>query len=187
MIMSKAQLLIFFSIVSLIACQNGKSQKERELDLREQELKLKEKELEYRRSISTNSVSNTSTRNIPLTKTMYMYVVLKVNQPEIAIRMTPGEQTAYEKLNDLPAMPGKEKYWRDSYYTIQSDVVAINNYTEDKKYIEIDAVKAQIRQQWARSPLVDIDAGSTQREILSAEGRVFSSYAEASISKSKRQ
>lgn len=185
--MSKVQILLLVVLSSLFACQNGKSQKERELDLRERELKQKEKELEFKKSSSTNSISNTSTRNTPLTKTMYMYVVLKVNQPEIAIRMTPGEQTAYEKLNDLPAMPGKEKYWRDSYYTIQSDVVAINNYTEDKKYIEIDAVKAQVRQQWARSPLVDFDAGTIQREILSAEGRVFSTYSEASISKSKRQ
>lgn len=189
----KNRILLIISLGLFFACHNWKSPKENELEIREK--KLRQSEIEYSQSIQHfpskvlgSDIKLNPDEEAPSNSvTKYMYVVLNIVQPEISNDHVFKDQDIIDEMeNRVPIMTEKRR-WKNAYHTIQSEVVAIEDYNEDKKYMEIDRVKREVKQLWSVAPLIDFEAGEARREIISVEARVFSTYAEASIDKSKSE
>ena len=64
--MKPLKMLLYFILVLLSSCQQGKSDNEKELELRERELKLKEKELDLKKQQPTAPVTASPVQQQPV-------------------------------------------------------------------------------------------------------------------------
>jgi hypothetical protein len=196
--------LLFVAVVTTVpACKNIKDEeltlKERELAIKQQELELKEREarLEEKPEVPTESREQAPPQKAA---TKYMYVLIKTNEPELhrtveaAPRRPPSEIPGYFD-SEVRELPTYKTYTTNRYYNYTSDIATIDDYNEDKRYMEIEKFNKQITRKInyfnndlefnERSGGAEPSVLNERAEILSRKSFVFDSYKEASEHRSK--
>jgi hypothetical protein len=185
------KLIYFLSVLMVVysSCKPGLSEREKELERKERELNEKLDELN-RRSIPDNPthVDNTSPYITPTEEPQslvrYMYVVIDVNIPEVKTYTEQPPQTFTDQaIGRIPLIEEKH-ILVDKVRTFASDVIKIENFTEDSKYMAMDMFEEKL----LREPQFynfDPNVGTIKSTVVSREAYVFDSYAEASKSRSR--
>lgn len=185
--MKPLKLLLYLMLVFLTACQQGKSVKEKELELRERELKLKEKELDLKQQQSAAPVTAAPVQQQPapvVNNTKYLYVVIVTNEPTVATRTKKHTNTFTENSLGLPEMMEEEQYTVPRIRKYTSEIIEVPNYSEDNMYKERDKFESRIRKQLQYSN-ISSSYGNIEATIMSRRAPVFNTYAEASLSLAK--
>lgn len=181
----------------LISCTNNESLREKELELKEKELEVREKELELAKSesnkekiVSNNSDAEPSYSPSKEIKTKYVYIVCTTDEPILKVVQKPIEDRFKEYLKDIQTLPSKSVVWETNSYT--SDIIKVQNYNEDEKFIIQDKFKSNILLGASQRDFKvhveianpDLDKLYVTR-ITGCKSFVFDSYKEASIHLSK--
>lgn len=183
----------FIAVVLFPACNN--STPETDLKAENRSLALENKLLRLQKEIDslkafekvTVGVQNAAispkevgSSNVSLKK--YLYVLLISEEPSFKTFYTqdpPSSTLGWPNLIESTIITEYDKLG----YT--SEIFEISNYNEDEKYRKIEEFTSKIKHQWSFTPIFDPEHREHKRRIISVVAKVFDSYHEASISKSK--
>lgn len=169
-------------ILFFISC-NDLSDKKKELELRERELDLRQKEIELKSNDNNteNNVQNLNTNVI--SKLKYIFIVAETKE----LKKEKGESIT------------------TGNWSYTSDIIKIDDFSEDKKYLEIDKLKDRLQNKISNDPknkfikdlnsilkgLTDVDGNEPsqyskwvedfQPEIISVRCFEFDSYKDATL------
>jgi hypothetical protein len=188
--------------LSLISCGSNDLQKREEaLQEKELELRRKETELENKQSEIPASDMNTMYQE-PISTKKFLYVVIRTLEPKIISEFVQDEQPPKRQSNPNPYTDGilpreiepefiqTPRYVvrsKPEYFTYTSDIIEVENFTEDSKYIEQDRFEKKVQkavndanrriqfEQQSSGKQVDAEA-----KIISRKSFVFDTYSEAS-------
>lgn len=206
--------LVFF-IAFLIFTGCNSENKEKEIELRKKQILLDQKELDLNtreKSLTTIQPEVADTTKY-LGKNYYVYVVIKVDQPDISPEYVDASGTYRESKvpessssgrdrfgapmpvrdisSSLPQTPtvGYKRFYRETshFYTAISDIETIATITEDSKYQIMDDYETKLRKKLSHDDQVSFALSLYEHKriskIISREIFVFNTYAEASISR----
>lgn len=189
--------------LSLISCGSNDLQK-REEALQERELELRRKEAELENKQSEIPASDMSTMyQEPISTRKYLYVVIKTVEPKIISEWVKDDQPVERESVPSPSLtdgiiPAEVKphfikppryvvYSQPEYFTYTSDIIEVDNFTEESKYIEQDRFEKKVQRSVDdanRRLRVDEQLSgkdvSTEAKIISRKCFVFDTYSEAS-------
>jgi len=198
--------LIGLITLSLISCESNNLQK-REQALKEKELELHQKELELQNKHS--QVSNADTMSTMykalVSKKRFLYVVIKTVEPKIISEFVEDKTTTTDnsesssnpytdgilprevKPTFIPS-PHYVVYSKPQYFTYTSDVIEVNNYTEDSKFIEQDKFEKKVQEAVNdANRRIEFEQRSAGKQVDGADAKiisrscfVFDTYGEAS-------
>lgn len=202
----KLTLIFLFILFVFAGCDSvNTTKKEKELEQKELELQQREIALQEQQS-HADEARRYQQDVIKPAYVKYIYVVIKTNEPKIESEKMdlPPDPVMMERAASIGAGDGlmpsttPPQFLRDpvyvkravsQYFTYKSDIVAVPNYSEDNRYIEIDKYQKKI--DWnidiANGKLqIDdqfLQGGRTNAEakIISKESYIFDSYREASL------
>lgn len=195
----KLYIFIIFYYLLLVSCDNTV---EKRLEEREAALKHKENILLAKENKINDSKVIPQQNQIEKVSPKYVYVVITVNKPDITSKTEDLNKTLRENLQKINrenlgsgiiAAEIPDPFYFTTYntyphyFTYISNIIDVNNATEDNKYRIMDNYQKGLEQALKTEDEIYTSKINHKRSstIEKRECKVFDSYAEASISKNK--